>query len=96
MTHVLASKYICVGSPTLNRNLLPTVAGFLSYFCGLAPKGRVGLAFGSYGWASKGVEMIETSLQSCGFEMMESVSCNYIPDEKTLLEIREKVESSSL
>jgi len=49
MTKLMDAKYICVGSPTLNNNVMPTVAAFLTYLKGLAPKGRTGLAFGSYG-----------------------------------------------
>ena len=43
-------RYVCVGSPTLNSQMLPTVAAFLTYMRGLSPKNdnRVGLAFGSY------------------------------------------------
>ena len=42
----LDCKYVCVGSPTLNSQMLPTVAGFLTYMKGLSPKNenRVGLA----------------------------------------------------
>ena len=39
---VLDSKAILVGSPTLNRGLFPTVAGFLAYLKGLRPKGLFG------------------------------------------------------
>src|SRR5699024_2659726 len=42
LTEVLDTKYIIVGSPTLNNNMMPTVAGFLCYLKGLIPKGRKG------------------------------------------------------
>lgn len=59
MTKVLESKYICVGSPTLNNNMMPTVAASLYYLKGLAPQNRIGLAFGSYGWGGQSVGQIE-------------------------------------
>jgi len=49
MSELLTAKYICVGSPTLNNNILPTISGFLTYLKGLSPKNRIGLAFGSFG-----------------------------------------------
>lgn len=79
MAELITAKYICVGSPTLNRNLLPSVAGFLAYMKGLSPKNRIGLAFGSYGWSGESVEIIEDVLKSCGFEMMEKIKVQYIP-----------------
>ncbi|MDR0676948.1 MAG: FprA family A-type flavoprotein, partial [Elusimicrobiota bacterium] len=35
MTELIDAEYICVGSPTLNNNMMPTVSGFLTYMKGL-------------------------------------------------------------
>lgn len=94
MTHILTAKYICVGSPTLNNNMLPTVAAFLYYLKGLAPKKRIGLAFGSYGWGGQSVEQIEEILKSCGFDLMEQIRIQYIPDAKQLTEASAKISES--
>jgi len=91
MYKLLTSRYICVGSPTLNNGLLPTVSAFLTYMKGLAPKNRIGLAFGSYGWGGQSVEDIEQILKGSGFEMMEKISTQYIPDKDTLDKIKEKL-----
>jgi len=84
MTEILTAKYICVGSPTLNNNILPTVAAFLTYLKGLAPKNRYGLAFGSYGWGGQSVGIVEKTLQECGFEMLDQIRLQYIPDDTLL------------
>ena len=84
MTQLLTSKYICVGCPTLNNGLLPTIAAFLEYMKGLAPKNRVGIAFGSYGWGGQSIGRIEEVLKGCGFEMLESIKQQYIPDKDVL------------
>jgi flavorubredoxin len=84
MTDLMDAKYICVGSPTLNNNILPTVAGFLTYMKGLAPKIRTGLAFGSYGWSGQSVEQVNDALKSAGFEMLSPVKVKYIPDDADL------------
>ncbi len=91
MTELLTAEYICVGSPTLNNNMLPTVSAFLTYMKGLAPKGRKALAFGSYGWGGQSIKQVEEVLASCGFELLESVKVQYVPTEKALAEITEKI-----
>jgi flavorubredoxin len=92
MTDVVTSKYICVGSPTLNSNMLPTVAGFLTYLKALSPKVRTGLAFGSYGWGGQSIDQVADSLKACGFEMLESIKVKYVPDEMELETISKKTE----
>lgn len=96
MTEVITAKYICVGSPTLNNNLMPSVAGFLTYLKGLAPKDRIGLAFGSYGWSGQSVGQVEQYLKDCGFETLENIRIQYIPEEDQLEEMKEKLEGSIL
>jgi len=92
MARVLTAKYICVGSPTLNNGLLPMVSAFLTYMKGLAPKNRIGLAFGSYGWGGQSVSQIDEILRSCGFNMLEPVKAQYVPKEGDLNRIKEKLE----
>lgn len=91
MTEVLTAKYICVGSPTLNNNMLATVAGFLSYFKGLAPKGRIGLAFGSYGWGGQSIGIIDEDLKKCGFKTLDKIRVEYIPDGDEMKQIKENI-----
>jgi flavorubredoxin len=96
MTEVITAKYICVGSPTLNNNLMPSVAGFLTYLKGLTPKDRIGLAFGSYGWSGQSIGQVEQYLKDCGFETLENIRIQYIPEEDQLEEMKEKLEGSIL
>ena len=91
MTEVLSAKYICVGAPTLNNNMLPTVAAFLTYLKGLAPKNRIGLAFGSYGWGGQSIGQIEDTLREAGFAMLDKIAVQYIPDSQQLAEIFQKL-----
>ncbi len=91
MTEVIDAEYICVGSSTLNNNMLPSVAGFLTYMKGLAPKQRKGLAFGSFGWGGQGVKQVHESLQGCNYHMLDLISVKYRPDEEMLKSIKEKL-----
>jgi len=99
MTDVMDAKYICVGSPTINSSILPTVAAFIYYLKGLSPKERIGLAFGSYGWGGQSVPILQQMLgdpNECGFTMLEPIKTLYIPDSKTLKGITQNIESQLL
>ena len=94
MTELITAKYICVGSPTLNNNILPTVSAFLTYMRGLAPKNRIGLAFGSYGWGGQSVDIVENILKDCGFEILPQIRLQYIPDQTQLGEVQSVLEEN--
>ena len=93
MTDLMNAKYICVGSPTLNNNILPTVSAFLTYIKGLAPKNRIGLAFGSFSWNEQSVNIVNDILKSCEFQMLEPIKAQYIPDKIALDNIVKNLES---
>lgn len=89
---LLTSRYIAVGSPTLNNQMLPTVAGFLCYLKGLSPKNREAIAFGSYGWGGQSISQVEKELSECGFHIItEGIKVNYIPTEDQLEEIYQQI-----
>ena len=92
MTDILTSEYVAVGSPTLNNQMLPTVAAFLCYMKGLAPKGRKGLAFGSYGWGGQSIPQVAESLEGMGFELVcQPLKQAYVPSEESLNSLEETV-----
>lgn len=84
MTEVLDAKAVVIGSPTLNNNLFPTVADFLTYMKGLKPLNKIGAAFGSYGWSGEAPKMITAALEDMKFDIVEPVSHQYIPDGNAL------------
>jgi len=94
MTELLEAEYICVGSPTLNNNLLPTVAAFLTYMKGLAPTGRKALAFGSFGWAGQSVKQIHEILEGCNYKMLDPISIKHRPNEESLKGFMEKIKEN--
>jgi len=91
MTDVVDATYICVGSPTLNSFLLPTVAAFLTYLKALSPKKRIGLAFGSYGWSGQSIDQVDSDLKACGFTMLPPIRAKFVPKKQVLDEITEAV-----
>lgn len=94
MEEFLDCKYVAMGSPTLNSQMMPPMAELLTYMKGLSPKneGRVGIPFGSYGWAPLGPKNIASELEGVGFELpLGTLACNWIPDQAYLDDLRQKV-----
>ena len=91
MLYMCDACYVAVGSPTLNSNMLPTVASFLTYMRGLSPKNeqRIGLAFGSYGWAPLGPKQVYAELENAKFQLpVPVVAQQWIPSEENLAELQ--------
>ena len=94
ITDILTSKYLAVGSPTLNNQMLPPVAGFLCYLKGFVPKGRKAFAFGSYGWGGQSIAQIDAELKAAGCDIiLDPIRIANIPTEKDLADIREKIKN---
>lgn len=94
MTELCDARYVAVGSPTLNSNMLPTVASFLTYMRGLSPKNeqRIGLAFGSYGWAPLGPKQVYEELEKAKFNLpVPVITQQWIPSEEKLSELQATV-----
>ena len=84
MTDLIDSKYICVGSPTLNNTLMPTVASFMYYLKGLRPQNRIAIPFGSYGWAGQSLKEIEDIFKFLKYQILDTIKFEYIPKENDL------------
>jgi flavorubredoxin len=85
MTQVLDAKAVVVGSPTLNNGMFPSVAAFLCYLKGLKPKGKIGAAFGSYGWAGGAAKAVHQELEQAGLSVMEAdLTLKWVPDESEI------------
>ncbi len=72
MTYIMDAKYVAVGSACHNMTVLPEAGRFLTYLKGLAPKGRIGIPFGSFGWAQPAQKEISTQLEGAGFAVPDA------------------------
>jgi flavorubredoxin len=80
ITEVMLSSHVLMGCPTLNGTLLPTMAAMLSYMRGLRPQHKVGLAFGSYGWAPSAQKELHQAMVDMGITCPSGpFSVNYVP-----------------
>lgn len=91
MTEILDAEYVLVGTPTLNNQIFPRVAGFLTYMKGLAPKGKKGLAFGSYGWRPGVVKEVKQIMDDLGWQTAEAFEEKYTPKSDILNQFAAKV-----
>ena len=87
ITELLDAGAIVVGSPTMNNNVLPSVADVMTYIKGLRPGNLVGAAFGSYGWSGEAPKHLHAMLKEMGLTVVaEPLRVNYVPDEAALTE----------
>jgi coenzyme F420H2 oxidase len=81
--HILDSKAIMVGVPTLNDMPYPSIGDLLYYLKGLhfnRTGERFAFAFGSMGGKGGAVKMIADELKTAGFTIVGSEEVLYVPD----------------
>ena len=82
---------VVLGSPTYVRSLIAAMKTFLFEMQKADLKGKVGAAFGSYGWSGESIEILtETMKNLAGMNVIEpGLRINRRPTEKGLEECRE-------
>jgi flavorubredoxin len=92
ITDCLDAEFICVGSPTLNKNIMPSVASMMTYIQGLITKEKKGVLFGSYGWVSQNMKVMERFFEESSIELIAKYNINFIPQRKDLDAITQDLE----
>lgn len=85
---ILESKAVLMGVPTLFNKVFPSIADVLLYtdeleFARTGIK-RLGATFGSFGWAGNGPKWLNGKMEEAGFEMIDNLEINYVPDDSEL------------
>jgi anaerobic nitric oxide reductase flavorubredoxin len=81
----LEARGILVGSSVHNSDMLLNMAALLEDLKGLKPIGKIGAAFGSYGWGSRAIPQMEEKLRRAGVELVKAdLSSQFAPDEDGL------------
>ena len=92
MADMLEAKYVAIGSPILNNQILPSMASLLTYMKGLKPKNKIGFTFGSYGWNHAGINEIESVMSNLKWILpISSTRIKYRPTKKDIIEIKENM-----
>ena len=85
MVEIFKSKAILVGSPTINKGILFSIAGNIGMIKGLAFKNKKAAAFGTYGWSGESVGIITKEIEEAGFKIAnEGIREYWNPDEEAL------------
>lgn len=88
-TEMLDAAAVAFGSATLNRTMMPEMAGLTNYLKGLDPFGKAGFSFGSYGWSKGGAEDLQDEMQAMKMEILrDPIITQYVPDMAVLEECR--------
>jgi len=87
ITEIFKSKTILVGSPTINRGILTSLAGIMEEIKGLKFIDKKAAAFGCYGWSGESVKLITEDLKEAGFEIInDGLKSLWNPDEDAIKE----------
>jgi len=82
---LLDAGALLVGSPTLNNNMYPSLADFLTYLRGLKPRNLIGASFGSYGWSGEAVGQVKEVLEGMQVQIAhDGLRHRFVPDEACL------------
>ena len=91
----MTSRFIAVGSPTLNNTMMPSVASFLTYFKGLNGNKKKFIAFGSYGWGGQSPDQVFEALSACKCEpLLPAIKLTFKPSKEQLDKITDDVVSA--
>lgn len=94
MTELMDARFVAVGSPTLNMQMLPLTSAFLTYMSGLSPKNdqRMGFAFGSFGWAPVGPTGVFEVLEKLQFNLpLDAITHKWTCDNAYLTELENQI-----
>jgi flavorubredoxin len=89
MADILDAQAVLVGSPTHNNGMLPLMADMLRYMQGLRPQGKIGAAFGSYGWSGEAVGHLCEALKGMKIDVVDSLRVKNVPTAEDIHACRE-------
>jgi flavorubredoxin len=88
---------LAFGSPTINGDAVRPIWSLLSSLTSVNVKGKLGAAFGSYGWSGEAVRLIEDRLRGLKLRLpLEGLRIKLVPDDAELEQCRALGESLAL
>ena len=86
---IIAADAIAIGSSTFHYKMLPPMEKFIEDLKKANVAGKVGAAFGSYGWSGEAPIMIAEKMRELGMNVIDPVlRIQYQPTEKDLDECK--------
>ncbi len=90
ITEAFRSKAILLGSPTVNRSVLPTLSCMATRLKAASLQNKIGASFGTYGWSGECVKVLNAYLEEAGISLAhEGIRANWNPDETVLQSCRD-------
>lgn len=87
---IARSQAIVVGCPTINQNILLPVYKLFALINPIRDKGKIGGAFGSYGWSGEASKLIYANLKNLKLELPEeSMFVKFTPHAPQIEQARE-------
>ncbi len=81
------STAIIVGSPTINQNIVPQIYQLFAAINPIRDKGKLGAAFGSYGWSGESTKIIESNFTNLKLKLFDrNMRVKFKPHAKELEE----------
>jgi flavorubredoxin len=82
---ILKAKVVAIGSPTYEQRMLPPIEKLINSFDRNECEGKLGVAFGSYGWSGEAPLMIAKRMRELGFQVLDPVMrVQYRPTDKEI------------
>jgi flavodoxin I len=82
---LFTAEAIAIGSSTYEQRMLPTIEKFLDGLDRNKCGGKLGIAFGSYGWSGEAPLDIAKKMRDLGFEVLDPVMrVQYGPEDKDI------------
>ena len=66
---LIEADAILLGSPTMNKNISSEMKAFLERISIIQLKGRIGSAFGSYGWSGEAPSLLMERMRQFGMQL---------------------------
>jgi len=86
---IKSADAIAIGSSTFYYKMLPPMEKFMDILDKANVKGKIGAAFGSYGWSGEAPGMIAQKMRDIGIKVIDPVlRVQYAPSEKDLDECK--------
>lgn len=91
ISETLEAGAVLLGSPTFVKGYHPLMNAFLSFLEMIKPGCKMGMAFGTYGWAGIGVKALNEKMKEIGVKILwDPLLINMTPDENEEQAIIEK------
>lgn len=88
LSRSLEADALLIGSPTLNRDVLPPVWSWLTSLSPLMCKSKPMAVFGSFGWSGEAIRFMEERVKQLGAKLVGTVSTRFVPADDVIEEAK--------